>query len=132
MKQEEQLTASTMPAFFVASGVAAGIKKTGAPDLALIVSEMPCTAAAVFTQNRFAAAPVTYDRSVLALNPEGIQAILINSGCANACTGSEGMANARRMAELAEQALGLNLYQCLVMSTGVIGVQLHPSGGRRR
>jgi glutamate N-acetyltransferase/amino-acid N-acetyltransferase len=104
--------------------VAANIKKTGAPDLALIVSDTPCTAAAVFTQNRFAAAPVEYDRAVLALNPEGIQAVLVNSGCANACTGSEGMANARRMAELAEQALGLNPYQCLIMSTGVIGVQL--------
>ena len=121
---EERLSELTLPELFVASGVAAGIKKTGAPDLALIVSETPCTAAAIFTQNRFAAAPVTYDRSVLAYNAEGIQAVLINSGCANACTGSEGMANARRMAELAEQALGLNPYQCLVMSTGVIGVQL--------
>lgn len=124
MKQEERLTELKMPALFMASGVAANIKKTGAPDLALIVSETPCTAAAVFTQNRFAAAPVEYDRSVVALNPEGIQAVLVNSGCANACTGTEGMANARRMAELAEQALGLNPYQCLIMSTGVIGVQL--------
>lgn len=121
---EGQLTDVALPGMFLASGVAAGIKKTGAPDLALVVSEATCAAAALFTQNRFAAAPVEYDRSVVALNPEGIQAVLINSGCANACTGAEGMANARRMAELAEQALGLNPYQCLVMSTGVIGVQL--------
>ncbi len=121
---EERLIEVATPGLFVASGVVAGIKKTGARDLALVVSEVPCVAAAVFTQNRFAAAPVDYDRSVLAFNPEGIQAVLINSGCANACTGTEGMANARRMAELVEQALGLNPYQCLVMSTGVIGVQL--------
>lgn len=113
----------TMPGF-VASGVAAGIKKTGALDLALIVSDLPCTAAAVFTQNQFAAAPVEYDRHVLALNSDAMQAVLINSGCANACTGVEGLANARRMAELAEQALGLAPASCLVMSTGVIGVQL--------
>lgn len=113
----------TIPGF-LASGVAAGIKKTAAPDLALIVSELPCTAAAVFTQNKFPAAPVTYDRRVLAVNSDAIQAVFINSGCANACTGVEGLANARRMAELAEQALGLPPTACLVMSTGVIGVHL--------
>lgn len=113
----------TIPGF-LASGVAAGIKKTQALDLALIVSETPCAAAAVFTQNKFAAAPVIYDRQVLAVNAEAVQAVLINSGCANACTGVEGLANARRMAELAEQALGLAPMTCLVMSTGVIGVQL--------
>lgn len=109
---------------FLAAGVSASIKAAGALDLALVVSELPCTAAAVFTQNRFAAAPVIYDRTVLGFNPTGIQAVAINSGCANACTGTEGMANARRMAELAEQALGLQAHSCLVMSTGVIGVQL--------
>lgn len=109
---------------FLASGVAAGIKKTSALDLALIVSELPCIAAAVFTQNKFAAAPVEYDRHVLALSSDAIQAVIINSGCANACTGVEGLANARRMAEMTEQALGLAPSSCLVMSTGVIGVQL--------
>ncbi|MFZ2517944.1 MAG: bifunctional glutamate N-acetyltransferase/amino-acid acetyltransferase ArgJ [Anaerolineae bacterium] len=113
----------TIPGF-VASGVAAGIKRTGALDLALIVSELPCAAAAVFTQNKFAAAPVEYDRHILTVNSDAMQAVLINSGCANACTGVEGLANARRMAELAEQALGLPPTACLVMSTGVIGVQL--------
>jgi glutamate N-acetyltransferase/amino-acid N-acetyltransferase len=109
---------------FQAAGIAAHIKASGAPDLALVVSDTPCTAAAVFTQNRFAAAPVQYDRSVLALNADGICAVAINSGCANACTGAEGMANARRMAEAVEQALGLSDASSLVMSTGVIGVQL--------
>jgi glutamate N-acetyltransferase/amino-acid N-acetyltransferase len=109
---------------FQAAGVAVGIKASGDRDLALIVSEVPCSAAAVFTQNRFAAAPVSYDRAVIAANPAGVQAVAINSGCANACTGTAGMANARRMAEMAEQALGLSDHSSLVMSTGVIGVQL--------
>ena len=109
---------------FLAAGVAAGIKESGERDLALVVSEAPCAAAAVFTRNRFAAPPVAYDRSVLALNPDRIQAVVINSGCANACTGVVGMANARRMAEMVERALGLEAHHCLVMSTGVIGVQL--------
>ncbi|NOZ26527.1 MAG: bifunctional glutamate N-acetyltransferase/amino-acid acetyltransferase ArgJ [Chloroflexi bacterium] len=109
---------------FLAAGVAAGIKPPPDLDLALVVSEVPCTAAAVFTQNRFAAAPVLYDRTVIGFNPSGIQAVVINSGCANACTGTEGMANARRMAEMAERALGLEAHSCLVMSTGVIGTQL--------
>jgi len=109
---------------FVAAGVAAGIKATGALDLALVASEVDCAAAAVFTQNRFAAAPVLYDRAVLAANASGVRAVAINSGCANACTGDEGMARARRMAEAVEQTLGLGRFSCLVMSTGVIGVQL--------
>ncbi len=109
---------------FQAAGVAAGIKASGDRDLALIVSEGPCSAAAIFTQNRFAAAPVSYDRTVITMNPGGIRAVVINSGCANACTGTEGMANARRMAEMVEYALSLGPHSCLVMSTGVIGVQL--------
>ncbi|HEY63208.1 MAG TPA: bifunctional glutamate N-acetyltransferase/amino-acid acetyltransferase ArgJ [Caldilineae bacterium] len=116
-------TVTSVPGF-VAAGVAAGIKLSSELDLALVVSEVPCTAAAVFTQNRFAAAPVVYDRTVLGFNPMGIQAVVINSGCANACTGTEGMANARRMAEMVERALGLEAHSCLVMSTGVIGTQL--------
>ena len=109
---------------FDAAGFAANIKKNGAPDLALIASRVPCRAAAVFTQNAFPAAPVLYDRALLGLNPEGIHGVLINSGCANACTGVPGDANARRMAELAEQALGAQDHSIMVMSTGVIGVQL--------
>ncbi|MCD6289290.1 MAG: bifunctional glutamate N-acetyltransferase/amino-acid acetyltransferase ArgJ, partial [Anaerolineae bacterium] len=101
-----------------------GIKPTSDLDLALVVSEAPCTAAAVFTQNRFAAAPVLYDRTVIGFNPTGIQAVVVNSGCANACTGTRGMADARRMAEITERALGLEAHSCLVMSTGVIGTYL--------
>lgn len=109
---------------FDAAGIVCGIKKNGAPDLALIASRLPCKAAAVFTKNAFPAAPVLYDRALLGLNPEGTHGVLINSGCANACTAVEGNANAKRMAEAAEKALGSSDNTVFVMSTGVIGVQL--------
>ena len=109
---------------FAAAGIAAGIKKNGAPDLALIASRVPCKAAAVFTQNQFPAAPVLHDRWLLDLNPTGIHGVVINSGCANACTGVQGKANARLMAEWTEKILGAEDHSIFVMSTGVIGVQL--------
>jgi len=116
-------TSYTVPGFDVA-GIAAGIKKSGAPDLTLIASRVPCRAAATFTTNKFPAAPVTYDQQVLSLNPTGIHAVIINSGCANACTGAEGAANAKRTAEAVASALGAHDNSVFVMSTGVIGVQL--------
>ena len=109
---------------FEAAGVAANIKKNGKPDLALIASRTPCRAAATFTQNAFPAAPVLYDRQLLATNPTGIHGVLINSGGANACTGILGAANARASAEAVEQALSASDHSIFVMSTGVIGVQL--------
>jgi glutamate N-acetyltransferase/amino-acid N-acetyltransferase len=109
---------------FDAAGVAAGIKKSGAPDLALIASRIPCRSAATFTKNAFPAAPVEYDRRLLSLNPDAVHGVIINAGCANACTGTPGDANARRMAEMVEQAIGANDNTVFVMSTGVIGVQL--------
>jgi glutamate N-acetyltransferase/amino-acid N-acetyltransferase len=109
---------------FDAAGVAAGIKKSGALDLTLVASLVPCRAAGIFTRNAFPAAPVTYDRRVLDFNPQGIRGVLINSGCANACTGIEGDVNARRSAEAVEMALGASDSSVLVMSTGVIGPQL--------
>lgn len=115
--------AYAVPGFDVA-GVAAHIKKSGALDVALIVSHVPCRAAATFTKNLFPAAPVQYDRRLLALNPDHIYGVVINSGCANACTGVEGDANARRMAETVERELGASDHSFFVMSTGVIGVQL--------
>lgn len=116
-------TTYTVPGFD-AAGIAAGIKKSGAPDLTLIASRTPCRAAATFTTNKFPAAPVTYDQQVLSLNPEGIHAVIINSGCANACTGVEGAANTKSTAEAVANALGASENSVLVMSTGVIGVQL--------
>ncbi len=113
-----------LPGGFSYGGMHCGIKQDGALDLGLIFSETPCTAAAVFTQNQFAAAPVVYDRRLLEFNPEGVQAVLINSGNANAVTGVQGMAAARRSAEALEFVFGLNPWSTLVMSTGVIGVSL--------
>ena len=113
-----------LPTGFSFAGVACGIKSDGRPDLALIFSDTPAVAAAVFTQNRYAAAPVQYDRILLDANPEGVYAVVINSGNANAVTGPAGLANARLMAEAVEHIFGLQPWSALVMSTGVIGVQL--------
>lgn len=118
-------TISPIPVLgFDAAGIACGVKKSGAPDLALIASRLPCKAAAVFTQNAFPAAPVLYDKALLGMNPDAIHGVVINSGCANACTAVQGNVNAKRMAEAAEKALGSSDNTIFVMSTGVIGVQL--------
>lgn len=106
------------------AGVACGLKKTGAADLALVVSDLPCSAAATFTRNRFPAAPVLYDRALLAEHPEGLRAVVINAGVANACTGDAGLGDAAAMARAAEKALRLQARTCAVMSTGVIGPRL--------
>lgn len=108
---------------FQAAGVAAGLKKNGRNDLGLIVSHVPATAAGVFTQNRVQAAPVVLDRERI---KAGIcQAVLVNSGNANCCTGEQGMLDALKMAKLAAAALDITEESVLVASTGVIG-QLLP------
>lgn len=109
---------------FEAAGVAAGIKANGALDVALVYAGRPCVAAAVFTTNAFKAAPVLYDQRILAENTAGLRAVVINSGCANACTGDEGLRNAEATAGAAAQALGVAARDVMVMSTGVIGAQL--------
>ncbi len=109
---------------FDAGAVAAGIKKNGNADVALIASRLPARAAAVFTTNAFPAAPVNYDRQLLAFNPDQIYGVFINAGCANACTGLPGEANARLTAEEVAAHLGAPDHTIFVMSTGVIGVQL--------
>ena len=114
----------TAPAGFRAAGVACGIKNTGALDLALIVADAPATAAAVFTTNKAQAAPVLVSREHLARSGGLARAILVNSGCANACTGPEGMAVARNSADFVASVAGCPADQVLVASTGVIGVQL--------
>lgn len=114
-----------LPAGFKAAGVAAGIKKKGGRDVALIVSERDCNAAAVFTQNKVAAAPVIRGRRQMASQAGRIRAVVINAGCANACTGDEGARNAEETAEIARLELRLpHAGQIFGMSTGVIGVQL--------
>ncbi len=112
----------TSPKGFRAAAVASGIK-VGRDDMALLVSDTPATAAALFTSNKVAAAPVILDRQKV--ESEGIvQAILVNAGCANACTGPEGMADARESAELVAASLGIRETHVLVASTGVIGRRL--------
>jgi glutamate N-acetyltransferase/amino-acid N-acetyltransferase len=114
----------TAPAGFRAAGVACGIKQTGAPDLALLVADGPATAAAVFTTNKAQAAPVIVSREHLARGGGLARAIVVNSGCANACTGPEGLAVARSTADFVASIVGCRADQVLVASTGVIGVQL--------
>jgi glutamate N-acetyltransferase/amino-acid N-acetyltransferase len=109
---------------FQAGGVAANIKKNGALDLALIVSDTECAAAGVFTTNRVKAAPVLVNLEKLAKTGGKVRAIVVNSGCANACTGRQGIDNANATARHAAAAIGCHEDEVLVMSTGVIGVQL--------
>lgn len=104
---------------FRAAGVAAEIKYKGRNDVALLVADAPCAAAAVFTTNKVAAAPVLYDREVVAGGK--IQAILANSGCANACTGAQGLRDAKFAALVTAGELGIDPKHVLVASTGVIG-----------
>jgi glutamate N-acetyltransferase/amino-acid N-acetyltransferase len=113
----------TAPRGFRAAGVSCGIKASGL-DLALIVSDRPASAAAVFTTNRAQAAPVLVSRDRLRQSVGRATAIVVNSGCANACTGSEGLAHAEAMTSLTAQGLGSLTESVLVASTGVIGVKL--------
>lgn len=114
----------TAPRLFRAAGLHCGIKASGKPDLALVVSDIPACAAGVFTTNRAQAAPVLLSQEHLALSSFQTRAIVSNSGCANACTGPQGMADAREMAALTAAELGCEPSQVLVASTGVIGVNL--------
>ena len=104
---------------FRAAGVAAEIKYRGRNDVALIVADAPCAAAAVFTTNKVAAAPVLYDREIV--KGGKVQAILANSGCANACTGKDGYRDASVAALATAGELGMDPKHVLVASTGVIG-----------
>jgi glutamate N-acetyltransferase/amino-acid N-acetyltransferase len=115
----------TTPVSFRAAGVSAGIKaREGALDLALIVSDQPATAAAVSTLNRAQAAPVIVSREHLALSGGVARAIIVNSGCANACTADQGMQTAAAMAAETARLVNCPAEQVLVASTGVIGVAL--------
>jgi glutamate N-acetyltransferase/amino-acid N-acetyltransferase len=113
----------TAPKGFRAAGVAAGLKSTAAQDVALVVNDGPDdAAAAVFTTNRFPAAPVQWTRQVLA--GERARAVVLNSGGANACTGPEGLQDTRATAEHAAVLLGIGAGEVAVASTGLIGVRL--------
>jgi len=111
-----------IPRGFRASGVKAGLKASGALDLALLAADLPCAAAGTFTTNRICAAPVKWCRD--RLPADDIRAVVINSGNANAATGALGLANAERTATVTAKLLGCRPEQVLLASTGVIGVQL--------
>jgi glutamate N-acetyltransferase / amino-acid N-acetyltransferase len=113
----------TAPLGFRAAGVHCGIKAAGL-DLALLVSDAPASAAAVFTTNRAQAAPILVSRAQLEASGARATAIVVNSGCANACTGADGLAHAEAMAHGTARMLGCDPAGVLVASTGVIGVTL--------
>jgi len=113
----------TAPQGFRAAGVSCGIKKKGL-DLALIVSDAPASAAAVFTTNRAQAAPIVVSRRQLEASAGRASAIVVNSGCANACTGPDGLQHAAAMAAETAAAVKCERTGVLVASTGVIGVKL--------
>lgn len=108
---------------FWAASCAAGIKYQGRQDMAMIYSEVPCTSAGTFTTNVVKAAPVKWDRRQVE-SGDPAQAVVVNAGIANACTGEEGMEYCRRTAVAAGKALGIAPEAVLVASTGVIGKQL--------
>ena len=107
----------------MAASAAAGIKYTGREDMALIYSKTPCRPAGTFTTNVVKAAPVKWDRKIVT-KQESAQAVVINSGIANACTGEEGLLYCRQTAEKAAEILHIAEDDVLVASTGVIGQQL--------
>ena len=133
-KQKYVPTSGTYPKGFSISGVHVGVKpsNTRFPDLALLVSDQPCSAAAVFTSNKFPAAPVVVSKQTLSEHRERetetnhFRAIVINSGCANAVTGKKGVEDAKAMASAVDAALSApdTPSSTLVMSTGVIGQPL--------
>ena len=107
---------------FLAGAVHAGIQSEDELDLAILCSEVPCTAAGVFTTSQVKSAPVILSQKHIA--KKRAQAVVVNSGCANACMGGQGLADALEMTNLAAAQLGLSPEHILVASTGIIGVPL--------
>jgi len=110
------------PQGFKAAGVRAGIKKNGNLDVAVIYTEKEAAVAGVFTKNLVAAAPVLVSKKVVATG--SAKAIVANAGCANACTGEQGLHDAEKMAQIAAQELNCKAEDVIVASTGVIGPNL--------
>ncbi len=108
---------------YKAAATAAGIKYRNRTDMAMVYSEVPATIAGTFTTNVFKAAPVIWDRNIVK-NIGKAQAIVVNSGIANACTGTEGDMLCQKTADAAAEALGIEADAVLLGSTGVIGMQL--------
>lgn len=108
---------------FEAAGVASGIRKKDRTDMAVVYSQVPCMAAGTFTTNVVKAAPVKWDQKVVK-ESEYAQAVIVNSGIANACTGAEGCGYCKDTAQKASEVFGIPMEAVLVCSTGVIGQQL--------
>lgn len=108
---------------FKAAAAAAEIKYKGRTDMAMVYSEVPCVAAGTFTTNVVKAAPVKWDQNVVYNHPSA-QAVICNSGIANACTGAEGYGYCKATADAASEILGIPADSVLVASTGVIGMQI--------
>ncbi|OJD15198.1 arginine biosynthesis ArgJ, mitochondrial [Emergomyces pasteurianus Ep9510] len=131
-KQKFIPSSGTYPKGFLVAGVHAGVKQSNTrfPDVALICSENPCSAAAVFTTNKFQAAPVQVSKQVLETRQgTGIRGVVINSGCANAVTGKGGLEDAKTISAKVDECIGAPSTgsqdtSTLVMSTGVIGQRL--------
>jgi len=111
-----------LPRGFLASGIRAGIRKKR-PDLGLIVAPDGATAAAVFTKNRFQAAPVTLSKAGLKKTGGKLKAVVVNAGCANAVTGKAGSDAAKRVRSRAAELLQCPDEEVFIASTGVIGVR---------
>lgn len=111
-----------LPKGFQAGTAQANFKKAGRDDLGIIFSSEPCQAAALFTQNLFAAAPVLIDRKIMA-SGKPVRAIIANSGQANACTGETGLKDCREIQKLAAKDLGIEPEEIMLVSTGVIGAR---------
>jgi glutamate N-acetyltransferase / amino-acid N-acetyltransferase len=122
--QIEEFKAGTVtsPLGFVAGAIEAAVKYKGRLDLGMLFSEEPCVSAAVFTRNKVKAAPILVSMKHAAKGRA--RAVIVNSGCANACTGENGLNNAKDMATYAAHKLDIPVSQVLVASTGVIGVNL--------
>ena len=112
----------TSPKEFLAGAAAAGIKTKGGLDLGILYSEKPCSVAGRFTKNRVKAAPVLWCQQRVASSKA--QAVIINAGCANACTGEQGMRDAKAMAQVVAKKVDVPVDSVLVASTGVIGRKL--------
>ena len=108
---------------FCAAGLNAGIKNNEKKDMAMVYSEKPCVTAGTFTTNKVFAAPVKWDKAIVANSPFA-QAVVVNSGVANACTGKEGDDACAAEAKAVSEALQVPESAVLVASTGVIGAQL--------
>ena len=123
-------TGVTAPKGFSAAATSAGIKASGKPDMAVVVNEGPKNAAAaVFTRNKVFAAPVKVSREVI--KGGALSAVVFNSGNANACTGAQGVEDAKAMQQLTAEGIGVDASQIAVCSTGIIGCLLYTSPSPR-